>query len=135
MFARLDGMSLVVQPSLFGSLGEPDIGALGDAVERRPLSDGAWIDLRPGFITAADELFDALVGGVPWHEERMRMYDSTVRVPRLLARYRHGEPLPHAVLDEARAALNAHYGGEPGEQFVSAGLCLYRDGNDSVARP
>jgi alkylated DNA repair dioxygenase AlkB len=126
-------MSLVVQPSLFGFSGEPGIADLGDAVERRPLSDGAWIDLRPGFVTAADELFDALVGSVPWHEERMRMYDSTVRVPRLLARYRQGESLPHPVLEEARSALNAHYGDELGGQFVTAGLCLYRDGNDSVA--
>src|SRR4051795_8362132 len=126
-------MSLVVQPSLFGSSGEPGLADLGAAVERRPLSDGAWIDVRPGFVTAADELFDALAGSVPWHEERMRMYDSTVRVPRLLARYREGEPLPHRVLDEARSALNAHYGNELGGQFVSAGLCLYRDGNDSVA--
>jgi alkylated DNA repair dioxygenase AlkB len=56
-----------------------------------------------------------------------------VRVPRLLARYRDGEALPHPVLEEAWSALNAHYGKELGGQFVSAGLCLYRDGNDSVA--
>src|SRR5690349_18341744 len=126
-------MSLVVQPSLFGFSGEPGLADLGGAVERRVLSDGAWIDLRPGFVTAADELFDALVSTVPWHEERMRMYDSTVRVPRLLARYRQGEQLPHRVLEDARAALNEHYGEELGGAFVSAGLCLYRDGNDSVA--
>ncbi|RKQ86043.1 alkylated DNA repair dioxygenase AlkB [Solirubrobacter pauli] len=126
-------MSLVVQPSLFGTSGQPGLAGLGDAVERRELSDGAWIDLRPGFITAADDLFDALAGSVPWHEERMRMYDSTVRVPRLLARYRQGESLPHPVLGEARSALNAHYADEAGGPFVTAGLCLYRDGNDSVA--
>ena len=126
-------MSLVIQPSLFGSAGDLGVADLGQAVERRPLSDGAWIDLRPGFITAADELFDALVSSVPWHEERMHIYDSTVRVPRLLARYAQGEALPHAVLEEARSALNAHYMEELGEPFVSAGLCLYRDGNDSVA--
>jgi alkylated DNA repair dioxygenase AlkB len=126
-------VSLIVQPSLFGSAGDLGLADLGAAVERRLLSDGAWIDLRPGFITAADELFDALVSSVPWHEERMHMYDSTVRIPRLLARYAEGEPLPHPVLDEARAALNSHYLGELGEPFVGAGLCLYRDGNDSVA--
>jgi alkylated DNA repair dioxygenase AlkB len=126
-------VSFVVQPSLFGFSGEPGLADLGAAVERRPLSDGAWIDLRPGFVTAADQLFDELASSVPWHEERMRMYDSTVRVPRLLARYRQGERLPHPVLDEARSALNAHYRRELGGQFVSAGLCLYRDGNDSVA--
>jgi alkylated DNA repair dioxygenase AlkB len=126
-------VSLVVQPSLFGSSGDLGVGDLGECVERRPLSDGAWVDLRPGFVTGADELFDVLVGTVPWHEERMHMYDSSVRVPRLLARYGQGEALPHPVLDEARSALNAHYAAELGEAFVSAGLCLYRDGNDSVA--
>jgi alkylated DNA repair dioxygenase AlkB len=124
---------LVVQPSLFGSAGELGLAALATGVERRPLSGGAWIDLRPGFVTAADALFDALVSTVPWHEERMHMYDRTVRVPRLLARYAQGEPLPHPVLEQARSALNGHYLGELGEPFVSAGLCLYRDGNDSVA--
>jgi alkylated DNA repair dioxygenase AlkB len=123
----------VVQPSLFGSAGELGVAELGFAVERRPLSDGAWIDVRPGFITTADALFDALVGLVPWREEQMHMYDSTVRVPRLVARYGQGDALPHPVLEEARAALSAHYQDELGEPFVTAGLCFYRDGNDSVA--
>jgi alkylated DNA repair dioxygenase AlkB len=126
-------VSVVVQPSLFGSSGELGLAGLGADVERRRLSDGAWIDLRPGFVSAADELFDTLAGSVPWHEERMHMYDSTVRVPRLLARYGRGDPLPHPVLEEARSALNDHYIAELGEPFVSAGLCLYRDGSDSVA--
>jgi alkylated DNA repair dioxygenase AlkB len=126
-------VSLVVQPSLFGSTGELGVAELGAAVERRPLSDGAWVDLRPGFITAADELFDVLAGTVPWREERTHIYDRTVQVPRLLAGYAEREPLPHQVLDEARSALSLHYAEELGEPFVSLGLCLYRDGNDSVA--
>jgi alkylated DNA repair dioxygenase AlkB len=126
-------VSLVVQPSLFGSSGDLGLADLGEAVKRRSLSDGAWIDVRHGFVTGADELFDALVDTVPWREEQMHMYDSTVRVPRLVARYAQGEVVPHPVLDEARLALNAHYLEELGEPFVSAGLCLYRDGNDSVA--
>jgi alkylated DNA repair dioxygenase AlkB len=126
-------VSLTVQPSMFGSAGSLGISELGGAVEHRPLSDGAWVDLRPGFVTAADQLFDALAAAVPWREERMRMYDRTVQVPRLVARYGQGETLPHPVLEEARAALDAHYAAELGEPFVSAGLCLYRDGSDSVA--
>jgi alkylated DNA repair dioxygenase AlkB len=126
-------VSFVVQPSLFGSSGDLGLADLGPAVERRRLSEGAWLDVRPGFVTAADELFDALAECVPWREERMRMYDSTVQVPRLVARYAEGDPLPHPLLDEARSALNAQYADELGEPFVSAGLCLYRDGNDSVA--
>src|SRR3977135_2741869 len=41
------GMSVVLQPSLFDSSGEPGVAELDGAVERRTLSDGAWIDLRP----------------------------------------------------------------------------------------
>jgi alkylated DNA repair dioxygenase AlkB len=126
-------MPLVVQPSLFGSSGALGLAELGSSVERRQLSDGAWLDLRLGFVSAADELFDALASGVPWAEERMHMYDSTVRVPRLVARYLQGEPLPHPLLEEAREALNLHYAEEVGQPLVTAGLCLYRDGSDSVA--
>lgn len=61
------------------------------------------------------------------------MYERVVDVPRLLAFYRVGEPLPHPVLDEARQALSAHYAAELGEPFATAGLCHYRDGRDSVA--
>ncbi|HSO98381.1 MAG TPA: alpha-ketoglutarate-dependent dioxygenase AlkB [Solirubrobacteraceae bacterium] len=126
-------MPFVVQPSLFSSADSPAVEPLDGAVERRLLADGAWLDTRPGFISGADALFDALASTVPWHEERMRMYDNTVRVPRLLARYAQGEPMPHRLLVEARSALNAHYAPELGECFVTAGLCLYRDGSDSVA--
>ncbi len=37
------------------------------------------------------------------------------------------------MLREAREALSRHYARELGEPFVSAGMCLYRDGRDSVA--
>ena len=132
---RIDSraVSLVVQPSLFASRGELGVADLGPNVERRELSDGAWIDLRPAFVTGAAELFDALASAVPWREEQMRIYDSTVRVPRLLAHYARGEALPHPMLEKVRRALNVHYAHELGEPFVSVGLCLYRDGSDSVA--
>ena len=126
-------MSVILQPSLFGSVETLGVAELGEAVERRPLSDGAWVDLRPGFITAADELCDALARLVPWHEEQLRIYDNTVRVPRLVARYAQGDALPHPVVGEARSALSTYYAEELGEPFVSAGMCLYRDGRDSVA--
>jgi alkylated DNA repair dioxygenase AlkB len=119
-------VSLVAQPSVFGSLGKLGVAELGDAVERRPLSDGAWIDLRPGFITAADELFDALASAVPWREERTHIYDSTVRVPRLLARYAQGEALPHPVLDEARSVLNARYAEELDSRSSALGSAVSR---------
>ena len=59
--------------------------------------------------------------------------DVVSAVPRLLCFYGENEPLPDPVLTAAREALDAHYGPELGEPFRTAGLCLYRDGRDSVA--
>jgi len=106
---------------------------LGSSVQRTVLAHGAWIDLRPGWIGGADTLFERLAGSVPWRAERRPMYDRVVDVPRLLCFYAEGEPLPDPVLDQARQALDAHYAAELGEPFRTAGLCLYRDGQDSVA--
>jgi alkylated DNA repair dioxygenase AlkB len=119
------------QASIFGT-GEPALGDLGGA-RRTHLGDGAWIDVLPGWLSGADDLYEELAAHVPWREERRRMYDNVVTVPRLLAHYGAGEPLPADVLSEARAQLTAHYAAELGEPFVSAGLCFYRDGRDSVA--
>ncbi|MES4906238.1 MULTISPECIES: alpha-ketoglutarate-dependent dioxygenase AlkB [unclassified Streptomyces] len=121
-----------LQGSLFDQADDIRLGPLG-AVRRTALGDGAWIDLLPGWLSGADALFAHLVGEVPWRAERRHMYDQVVDVPRLLAFYGADDPLPHPVLDEARAALSAHYASELGEPFTTAGLCYYRDGRDSVA--
>ena len=102
-------------------------------MQRTELADGAWLDVLPGWLTGADELFARLLEAVPWRAERRKMYDRMVDVPRLLCFYADGEPLPDFLLVQARDALNEHYAAELGEQFVTAGLCLYRDGSDSVA--
>jgi alkylated DNA repair dioxygenase AlkB len=44
-----------------------------------------------------------------------------------------GEDPPDPILGELRRALNARYAEELGEPFRTIGLCLYRDGRDSVA--
>ncbi|QXJ22502.1 alpha-ketoglutarate-dependent dioxygenase AlkB [Actinomadura graeca] len=103
------------------------------AARRTRLARGAWIDVLPGWIPGADALFERLLTSAPWREESRRMYDKVVDVPRLLAFYREGDALPDPVLDEAKAALDEHYAAELGEPFRTAGLCLYRDGRDSVA--
>ncbi|WP_431991911.1 alpha-ketoglutarate-dependent dioxygenase AlkB [Streptomyces albogriseolus] len=123
-------------PALQGSLFDQDdelrLGPLDD-VRRTELGRGAWIDLLPGWLHGSDALFDHLAAEVPWRAERRQMYDQVVSVPRLLAYYGVGAPLPHPVLTEARDALSDHYAQELGEPFATAGLCYYRDGRDSVA--
>jgi alkylated DNA repair dioxygenase AlkB len=131
-------MTSAFQASLL-DLGDLDLGdevgpgPLGATVRRTALAQGAWIDLRPGWLHGADALFQRLVDRVPWRAERRQMYDRVVDVPRLLCFYGEGEPLPDPALDAARRALDGHYAAELGEPFRTAGLCLYRDGRDSVA--
>jgi alkylated DNA repair dioxygenase AlkB len=125
-------MARHLQGSLFDQTDDLRLGPL-DGLRRTHLGAGAWIDLLPGWLSGAGALFETLAGEVPWRAERRHMYDHTVDVPRLLAYYPTGEPLPHPVLEEARDALSAHYAPELGEPFVTAGLCYYRDGRDSVA--
>ncbi|HET7356210.1 MAG TPA: alpha-ketoglutarate-dependent dioxygenase AlkB [Nocardioidaceae bacterium] len=116
-----------------GAGSTPVLGELGATVQRHVLGAGAWVDVRPGWITGSDEVFAKLVKTVPWQAERRQMYERVVDVPRLLRFYGEGEPLPDPLLDAARDALNAHYHEELGEHFVTAGMCYYRDGRDSVA--
>lgn len=125
-------MAVALQRSLFDLVDEPGLGTLAH-VERTELGAGAWVDLLPGWLTGADVLFDRLVDGVPWRAERRHMYDRMVDVPRLLSFYDEEDPLPDPVLIEARAALSSHYEAELREPFRTAGLCYYRDGQDSVA--
>lgn len=127
-------MAIPLQASLLDATPDgPELGALGSTVRRRELSDDAWIDVRPGWVSGADVLFERLVDAVPWKAERRRMYDRVVDVPRLVCFYDEDSPLPESLLQSARAALSAHYADELGEPFRTAGLCFYRDGRDSVA--
>jgi alkylated DNA repair dioxygenase AlkB len=126
-------MSVPLQESLLDVSEEPVLGPLGGSVRRTELSHGAWVDLRPGWLTGSGEVFGRLLDAVPWRAEKRQMYDRVVTVPRLLCFYGEDAALPDPVLTAARDALNRYYGPELGEPFRTAGLCLYRDGRDSVA--
>ena len=129
-------MGVQVQESLLDVCEEPTLGPLGGSVRRTRLARGAWVDLRPGWLTGSGAVFERLSEGagiVPWRAENRQMYDRVVAVPRLLSFYGEDAPLPDPVLAAVREELNAHYGPQLGEPFRTAGLCLYRDGRDSVA--
>ena len=107
--------------------------SLFEHAERRQLGNGAWVEVRSGWL--ADGLAVRRAdGGHPWRAERRQMYDRVLDVPRLVS-FHHliDEPAPHPRLKQIRRRLNDTYGGELGEPFTTAGLCSYRDGNDSVA--
>lgn len=126
-------MSVAFQASLLDAVSGATLGPLGGAVERTVLTQGAWVDVRRGWVAGSDQLFAGLVESVPWRAERRTMYERVVDVPRLVRFYGDGEPLPDPLLTDAREALSRHYAAELGEPFTTAGMCFYRDGRDSVA--
>ena len=117
-------MSLAMQGSLFGD----DDGGVGSlqSVTRRELTLGAWVDVRPGWLSDSD-LFDSLVTDVDWRAERRQMYDRVVDVPRLVRYYAEREHWPHAALYEARDALDDHYRSELGESFATDSVAWHGD--------
>jgi alkylated DNA repair dioxygenase AlkB len=113
-------------------------GSLFEHHERRQLGDGAFVEIRAGWLSNAtpgeEELLDALLSTVPWRTERRQMYDRVVDVPRLVSFHDLTiEDPPHPELTRLRRRLNDIYAGELGEPFTTVGLCCYRDGSDSVA--
>jgi alkylated DNA repair dioxygenase AlkB len=124
-------MSVAVQESLLDLADDPAPGAVRP--ERVRLAHGAWVDVQRGWLTGSGALFARLAERVPWRAERRRMYDRTVDVPRLLCFYGEDAELPDPVLAACRDRLSDFYAAELREPFRTAGLCLYRDGRDSVA--
>jgi alkylated DNA repair dioxygenase AlkB len=124
---------VALQGSLLDLVADPSARVLGAHVERTVLGQGAWVDLRRAWMGGAAELLERLLEVVPWTAERRTMYDRVVDVPRLVCFYADGLALPAPALERARHALDDHYRAELGEPFCTVGLCLYRDGRDSVA--
>lgn len=115
------------QRSLFGSA--PVAIDLDAPWERLALDDESWVDLCRGHLLGADAVLDVIVDALPWRCGRRFMYDRMVDDPRLSYRCARPELVPHPVLADVRAALQARYD----RPFGSVALNYYRDGRDSVA--
>lgn len=124
---------VAVQASLFdqGERVEPRSEKTG--VVRADLGQGAWVDVGRAWLSGADVLFDRLLHTVEWRAERRPMYNRVVDVPRLMHFYDEGEVLPDPALERVKLVLAEQYRHDMGDPFSTAGLCLYRDGRDSVA--
>jgi alkylated DNA repair dioxygenase AlkB len=73
--------------------------------------------------------FEILLADVAWESQRRQMYDREVDVPRLTAMFDlNADNVPQPISD-ARSAIETL----SGHTFNSAGLNLYRNGQDSVA--
>jgi alkylated DNA repair dioxygenase AlkB len=122
------------QPSMFDLMAaDTEVEPLPGRIIRHVLTAGAWVDVLPGWVHGSDPVFETLLADVDWRAERRVMYDGVVDVPRLLRWYGDDETLPHPALSTAKRQLSAYYADELGEEFKTAGMCLYRDGRDSVA--
>ena len=94
------------------------------------LSQGAWVDVTPGFVAGAESLFQVVAEAADWHVQHMVMFEQVVRCPRLSTSWTLAELPPElAVLRAMAAALSQRH--RVALTRVSANL--YRDGQDSVA--
>ena len=73
-------------------------------------------------------LFDLFERTLPWSHETMWMYDRTVDVPRLIARFEPDAPRP-AELQQVQRRVEAFLA----TSFTSCSVQYYRNGSDSVA--
>jgi alkylated DNA repair dioxygenase AlkB len=118
------------QPALFGG-GDVqfDLGFRG--ARQVWLDRTAWLEVTPGWLRGADELFRAVLTKTGWRSREVRMYERILPEPRLTHYWRpaEGQSLPHPVLLEIADSLSARYRVE----FSQIGANLYRHGADSVA--
>ena len=101
----------------------------GATPERRWLDDDSWVDVTPGWLRGADELYELLVESVPWRQGRVFRYERFLEEPRVGCWYSRDTPYPHPALTAAHRALQHQYR----VTFGGVALAHYRDGSDSVA--
>jgi alkylated DNA repair dioxygenase AlkB len=125
------GTAAAWAPTLFDA-GAPGFDATFAGVHHTELTEGAWIDFVPAWLTGAAAVFEDLVVNVPWRSGRRLMYGQFVDEPRLHAWSRaaveHCE-VARPVIDAMATELSRRYRAV----LESVGLNHYRDGQDSVA--
>jgi alkylated DNA repair dioxygenase AlkB len=92
---------------------------------RHRLDATSWVDLLPGWLRDADDVYLALLETLHWRQARLWRYDHYVTEPRLTAGTR---PTAHPALVDATKALRRHYGVD----LDGPALALYRDGRDAL---
>ena len=128
MAARARRLRATAELSLFAPFDEAATSAAGEAI----VSDGGDVRLYRAWLPGepADALLAAIRARTVWHQERRRMYDRFVDVPREQAWYgddrEGGWPDD---LERVRRDLEAL----TGAPFAFVLLNRYRDGKDSVA--
>lgn len=117
------------QSDLFGSSeAEFSIDESFRSARRFDLDAHSWIEIVPGWISGASQLYEQLRNSVPWLEHDRRMFNQVFREPRMTAVYKHVADVPDARLLQAVRALSRHYGVE----YDGLWMNLYRNGQDST---
>ena len=96
---------------------------------RVALDDTSWVDVTRDWLLGADELFAALLTGVPWRTSRLFRYDHFVEERRLGAYWSRGRALPHPALADVHRELQRSYAA----RFDGFGMMHYRNGRDGQA--
>jgi 2OG-Fe(II) oxygenase superfamily len=121
----------ILAPPVQTSLGfQPASGAAGPPRVRRVALDGtSWVEHHPGWLPAAERLFDTLGREARWEHRTRWIAGRNVVEPRLTAEYPVIEDCPIAELVAVGKRLSQQYG----VTFDRAWLNLYRDQDDSTS--
>lgn len=106
------------------------IGFFGSQPQAFASGERGSIVYYPGVFDAAEAaaLFEKLQRTLNFERETMWMYDKTVDVPRLIARFKQDEARPPEL-----AVVQSRIEDLLGERFNSLSVQYYRNGSDSVA--
>ena len=61
MRSTIDAMTVLRQPSMFDVADELELTPLAGRVQRTELTDGAWVDHLPGWLTGSDSCSNTLL--------------------------------------------------------------------------
>ena len=117
------------QTDLFATpASEPGIDVDFTTARRHQLDADSWVEVVPGWLSAAGPLLDSLIDKVRWEQRNRRLFDQTFVEPRLTGEYPDLREVPDPLLIEAARALSAHYG----LTYDGLWINFYRDGQDST---
>jgi len=99
-------------------------------VERTPLGDGrSWVDLRPGFVPKAHELFESTLATTSWRQSEVWRFDHYVEERRLGARF-HLDKLSEGLLKDVLVQTSLHLQAAYRARLSGVAGILYRSGED-----
>src|SRR5438105_13581827 len=93
-------MGVLWQPDLFSARGEVAVDAEFRTGRWTPLDARSWVEVVPGWLAGANELFQLLAEAVPWQAHYRWVFRQRFLEPQLTAEHRQlaDQPLPSLVV-------------------------------------